>query len=144
VLVLRRNKVEHSHFRAPTALPVIGAVMCAYLATPLSGRASDDYEIAGWLMLTGVVLWACVWLVNRQLGKGNGGTNGTGRTNGTKGPGGEEPPAPAAVAAPALVPDPADGPADGSEAKATGEAAGETAAEPEGPASPGSSGKSSD
>ena len=31
---------------APTALPVLGAVACAYLASPLSGRAGADYRIA--------------------------------------------------------------------------------------------------
>ncbi|MDT0323312.1 APC family permease [Streptomyces sp. DSM 44918] len=67
VLVLRRDRVAHRHFRAPTALPVIGAVLCAYLATPLSGRSGDDYRVAGWLMLLGVALWGCVWLANRAL-----------------------------------------------------------------------------
>ena len=54
VLVLRRDPVEHKHFRAPTALPVLGAVACAYLASPLSGRAAADYRIAGVLMVIGV------------------------------------------------------------------------------------------
>ncbi|MGP3967949.1 APC family permease [Streptomyces sp. 6N223] len=67
VLVLRRDRVEHAHFRAPTALPVIGAAMCVYLATPLSGRPGDDYQIAGWLMLVGIGLWACMWLGNRYM-----------------------------------------------------------------------------
>src|SRR5919107_3561741 len=47
VLVLRRDPVDHDHFKAPTVIPVIGAVACAYLASPLSGRAGDDYRIAG-------------------------------------------------------------------------------------------------
>ncbi|WP_206305973.1 APC family permease [Streptomyces sp. RFCAC02] len=72
VLVLRRDTVEHRHFRAPTALPVIGAVLCAYLATPLSGRSGDDYRVAGWLMLIGIGLWACVWVADRVL-RGRGG-----------------------------------------------------------------------
>jgi APA family basic amino acid/polyamine antiporter len=38
VLVLRRDRVEHQHFRAPTFLPVVGAVVCGFLATPLAGR----------------------------------------------------------------------------------------------------------
>jgi len=69
VLVLRRDKVEHKHFRAPTALPVIGAVLCVYLASPLSGRATKDYKIAGWLMVLGVALWALTWVLNKYVFK---------------------------------------------------------------------------
>lgn len=65
VLVLRRDRVSHQHFRAPTAIPVIGALACAFLASPLSGRASDDYRIAGVLAVIGVVLWAATYAVNR-------------------------------------------------------------------------------
>ena len=57
-LVLRREKAEHKHFRAPTWAPVLGAITCAYLAIPvLSGRPWDDYKIAGYLLLAGLVLW---------------------------------------------------------------------------------------
>ena len=54
VLVLRRDKVEHKHFNAPTLLPVLGFILCVYLASPLSGRATSDYKIAGWLMVIGI------------------------------------------------------------------------------------------
>ena len=67
VLVLRRDPVEHKHFRAPTAIPVIGAIACAYLASPLSGRASTDYLVAGVLLVIGVVLWAITYAVNRYV-----------------------------------------------------------------------------
>ncbi|MFF0343202.1 APC family permease [Kribbella sp. NPDC004875] len=69
VLVLRRDHVEHKHFHAPTALPVLGIVLCVYLASPLSGRDSADYKIAGWLMVVGVVLWAITWLLNKYVFK---------------------------------------------------------------------------
>jgi amino acid transporter len=65
VLVLRRDTVEHKHFKAPTAIPIIGAVACAYLASPLSGRAADDYRIAGILLVIGVVLWLITFLASR-------------------------------------------------------------------------------
>jgi amino acid transporter len=65
VLVLRRDRVEHAHFRSPTVIPVIGALACAYLASPLSGRASADYRVAGVLLVIGVVLWAVTYAVNR-------------------------------------------------------------------------------
>lgn len=67
VLVLRKDKVEHTHFRSPTAISVIGAVLCAYLASPLSGRASQDYVIGGVLLVIGVALWALTWFVNRAI-----------------------------------------------------------------------------
>ncbi len=67
VLVLRRTPVEHEHFRTPTALPVLGAVLCAFLASPLSGRPSDDYRIAGILLVVGIGLWAVTWVLNRAL-----------------------------------------------------------------------------
>ncbi|XVS65032.1 APC family permease [Actinosynnema sp. CA-299493] len=63
VLVLRKEEVDHEHFRAPTWVPVLGAITCAYLASPLSGRASADYEIALYLLAAGVVLW----LINRLV-----------------------------------------------------------------------------
>jgi APA family basic amino acid/polyamine antiporter len=65
VLVLRKDRVEHRHFRAPTVIPVIGAVACAYLASPLSGRATADYRIAGILLVVGVALWAITYATNR-------------------------------------------------------------------------------
>jgi APA family basic amino acid/polyamine antiporter len=67
VLVLRRDRVEHKHFRAPTVIPVIGAVACAFLASPLSGRAAADYRVAGVLLVIGVVLWVITYLSNRYI-----------------------------------------------------------------------------
>ena len=56
VLVLRRDPVDHKHFVAPTVLPVIGAISCAYLASPLTDRDPVQYQIAA-VLLIGVVLW---------------------------------------------------------------------------------------
>ncbi|WP_226344944.1 APC family permease [Agilicoccus flavus] len=67
VLVLRKDRVDHKHFRAPTAVPVIGAVVCAYLASPLSGRAVRDYQVGGVLLIVGMVLWALTWFINRAI-----------------------------------------------------------------------------
>ena len=66
VLVLRRDPVRHDHFHAPTAVPIIGALACAYLVTPLSGRDASHYEIAGLLLVLGIVLWAITWFVTRS------------------------------------------------------------------------------
>jgi basic amino acid/polyamine antiporter, APA family len=65
--VLRRDRVDHKHFRAPTVVPVVGALLCAFLASPLSGRDPADYRIAGVLLVIGIVLWAITWALNRAL-----------------------------------------------------------------------------
>jgi amino acid transporter len=66
VLVLRRDKVEHPHFRTPTLLPVVGALSCAFLVGPWTGRAMVQYQIAAILLAIGVVLWGLTVLVNRH------------------------------------------------------------------------------
>jgi APA family basic amino acid/polyamine antiporter len=63
VLVLRRDPVEHTHWHAPTVLPVLGAVACAGLIVQ---KAFDDaiiFAYAGGLIALGVVL--C--LISRAL-----------------------------------------------------------------------------
>jgi len=68
VLVLRRDSVDADHFRTPTALPVVGALACGYLATPWAGRPAEQYRIAGILLAIGVVLWGVTVLVNPRTG----------------------------------------------------------------------------
>jgi len=68
VLVLRRDRVDHKHFRTPTLLPVLGAVCCAFLVGPWTGRDPAQYRIAGVLLAIGVVLWIVTVLVNRATG----------------------------------------------------------------------------
>jgi amino acid transporter len=67
VLVLRKDPVEHKHFKAPTVIPIIGAVVCAFLASPLSGRAVADYRVAGVLLVIGVILWFITFLFNKYV-----------------------------------------------------------------------------
>jgi basic amino acid/polyamine antiporter, APA family len=67
VLVLRRNPVDHSHFVAPTVIPVIGAVACAFFVGPWTDRDERQYEVALWLLALGVVLWVITWFANRAL-----------------------------------------------------------------------------
>jgi amino acid transporter len=58
VLVLRREPVEHEHFHAPTALPVLGVLACAGL---IVHKAFDDpviFAYAGGLIALGVALYA--------------------------------------------------------------------------------------
>jgi basic amino acid/polyamine antiporter, APA family len=68
VLVLRKDNVAHEHFRTPTFLPVLGAITCAFLAGPWTGRAMVQYNVAGVLLAIGVVLWVITMLVNRAQG----------------------------------------------------------------------------
>ncbi len=68
VLVLRRDPVEHKHFRTPTIVPILGAITCAFLAGPWTGRDMVQYRIAGILIGLGVVLWVVTVLVNRATG----------------------------------------------------------------------------
>ncbi|MGH8728984.1 MAG: APC family permease [Burkholderiales bacterium] len=69
VLVLRRDRVDHKHFRTPTWLPVLGALSCAFLAGPWTGRNPVQYEIAGVLIGIGIVLWLVTVLANRATGQ---------------------------------------------------------------------------
>ena len=68
VLVLRKNKVDAKHFKAPPGLPIVGAIACLYLVLPFSGRATIQYELAGMLLLLGLILYGVTVLLNRRLG----------------------------------------------------------------------------
>ncbi|MET9545549.1 APC family permease [Streptomyces sp. NPDC006627] len=68
VLVLRRDRVDHAHFRTPTFLPVLGAVTALVLASPLADRPAEVYIRAGILIAIGVGLWA----VNKAVLKARG------------------------------------------------------------------------
>lgn len=68
VLVLRRDPVEHQHFRTPTILPILGAATCAFLAGPWTGRDPVQYRIAGALLAIGVGLWLITVWINRATG----------------------------------------------------------------------------
>ena len=43
VLVLRKDKVDHPHFRTPTVIAVLGVASCAFLAGPWTGRDPAQY-----------------------------------------------------------------------------------------------------
>jgi APA family basic amino acid/polyamine antiporter len=64
VLVLRKDKVEHEHFRAPSIVAVLGVAACAGL---IVHKAFDDatvFAYAGGLIALGIALWA----LNRLAG----------------------------------------------------------------------------
>ena len=68
-LVLRRDPTPDSAFRAPTWVPVVGAIACLFLVGPWARDSEDwiQYTIAGGLIAVGVVLWALTWLTNRGV-----------------------------------------------------------------------------
>lgn len=69
VLVLRRHAVEHTHFRVKTLFPWLGAAACLFLVLPVTGRDAIQYQVAGWLLGLGVLMWGVTVLVH---GKGGG------------------------------------------------------------------------
>jgi APA family basic amino acid/polyamine antiporter len=75
-------------FTSPGPLPIVAALLCAFLAGPWVGRDPVQYQVAGGLMAIGVVLWFITWLINRMTNKGPGGPGGMENT----GKGGEVPP----------------------------------------------------
>ena len=64
-LVLRRTPSPHRYFHAPVAVPVLGAVTCAFLVGPWTGRDPRQYDVAGILLALGILLWCVTWLWNR-------------------------------------------------------------------------------
>ncbi|WP_232547358.1 APC family permease [Propioniciclava soli] len=67
VLVLRRDTVAHSHFRAPTWLPVVAGLCTFYLVGPWTGRPLEQFTIALVLIAIGAVLGFITFLVNKAL-----------------------------------------------------------------------------
>ena len=47
---------------------MLGALSCAFLAGPWTGRDPVQYKIAGVLLGIGIVLWMVTVLVNRATG----------------------------------------------------------------------------
>jgi amino acid transporter len=70
VLVLRRDPGKEGGFKAPTIIPVIGAVACLYLLGPWARLEADlvQYKIAAGMLALGVVLWVITWFLNRAAG----------------------------------------------------------------------------
>jgi basic amino acid/polyamine antiporter, APA family len=68
-LVVRRRSDSTPSFRAPTFIPVLGAVASAFLVGPWARDPEDyiQYRIALVLLVIGVVLWALTWLTNRGV-----------------------------------------------------------------------------
>jgi len=67
VMVLRRDPVAHDHFVAPPALPILGAVVAVVFLLPID-REAEIYQIAIYLLLGGLVLWAVNYAFTRRPG----------------------------------------------------------------------------
>jgi APA family basic amino acid/polyamine antiporter len=57
VLVLRRDRVDHEHFRTPTIIPVVGAGVCIALIVQKAVDAPEDLLFGGALLLLGAILY---------------------------------------------------------------------------------------
>jgi basic amino acid/polyamine antiporter, APA family len=57
VLLLRSDPVDHEHWRAPTALPALGAAACLGLIVQKAAEDAVIFAYAGGLLLLGVALW---------------------------------------------------------------------------------------
>ncbi|MHA7264640.1 APC family permease [Arthrobacter sp. TMN-37] len=71
-VILRRKRDPNRKvfFTSPGPLPIIAALLCAFLAGPWVGRDIIQYQIAGGLMAIGVLLWFITWLINRRTNAG--------------------------------------------------------------------------
>jgi amino acid transporter len=67
-LVLRRDAVDHPHFRAPAAALAAGALISLVFLLPI-GRDASIYLLALWLLLGGAALWLVHWLAVRRGGR---------------------------------------------------------------------------
>lgn len=63
VLVLRRERVEHAHFRAWTVLPVLAVLSCLVLLTQ---QSAEVWLRGGIIVAVGVVLYAITRVVRRR------------------------------------------------------------------------------
>jgi amino acid transporter len=63
VLVLRRDTVEHQHFRVWTPVPVLGVVSCVLLLTQQSAKV---WLFAGVLLVVGAVLYVLARAATRR------------------------------------------------------------------------------
>jgi amino acid transporter len=68
-LVLRRDQSAEPRVRAPTAIPWVAAVGCAFLVGPWARDPEDyvQYKIAAGLLGLGIVLWLLTWAINRGV-----------------------------------------------------------------------------
>jgi APA family basic amino acid/polyamine antiporter len=67
VLVLRRDRVGHEHFRTPTAFPILGAVVASALLIYQAVSDITVFGLAAVLLVIGAVLYGVNVLAKRSL-----------------------------------------------------------------------------
>jgi peptidoglycan biosynthesis protein MviN/MurJ (putative lipid II flippase) len=78
--------VAHDHFVTPSFIPVIGALVAAVFLLPID-RVAEIYQIAIYLLIGGLLLWALNFAITRRPG-----TVVAEEADLTPGPGPSEPP----------------------------------------------------
>ncbi len=66
VLVLRGDEVDHEHFRAPTVLPALGAIVSIAL---IVDNEAEIFLRACLLLLLGVAIWGINYLLGHRAGE---------------------------------------------------------------------------
>lgn len=66
VLALKRDRVDHDHFKAPAVIPVLGIIVCAGLLTQ---QELATFRLVGMLLVLGVILYGVNYLAKRALDK---------------------------------------------------------------------------
>lgn len=66
VLVLRREEVDHPHFRAPTFAPILAAITCVVL---IVDNEAEVFLRAGILLAIGVILWIAAYAGGHRTGE---------------------------------------------------------------------------
>ena len=66
VLVLKRDAVDHEHFKAPSFIPVLGIIVCVGLLTQVPDKAVT-FPTVGILLAVGVVFYVVNYFVKRSL-----------------------------------------------------------------------------
>ncbi|CEI30352.1 APC family permease [Propionibacterium freudenreichii] len=69
VVVLKRDRVGHKHFRTSRIVAIVACLLCLFLVLPVSGRPIGQYQIAGVLIVIGVALWAVTVVINKRVGR---------------------------------------------------------------------------
>lgn len=66
-LIARRDTEHQSRFRSPGLTPALSAALCLFLVGPWVERGALVDQIAGGLILLGILLLTVTWMTNRGM-----------------------------------------------------------------------------